>query len=195
MKHYFTNEYVESNLQKIDVKFLDNCFVFNTDNGVFSKKNLDFGSRTLLTAVVNKKINGKVLDLGCGYGAIGIILASILDVDVDMVDVNKRAIHLCEMNIKENKLKRAKAFISDCYNGINDAYDYIITNPPIRAGKVKVYEMLFKAKEHLNKNGELIFVIRKEQGAKSVIKDISEVANIDILEKNKSFFVISCIFR
>ncbi len=195
MNHYFTNSDIPSNLKKIDIYINNKSFVFNTDNGVFSKNNLDFGSRTLLDVLLNMNIYGNVLDIGCGYGVIGIILSSFFDnLSVDMADVNKRAIHLCNMNIKENNVFGCNAFVSDVYDEVNHKYDFIVTNPPIRAGKKVLYDFLFKAKNYLVTGGQLIFVINKDQGAKSVIKDLSLVGNVSILKKNKGFFVINCIF-
>lgn len=194
MNHYFTNENLPSNLKKINVSIKDKIFTFYTDNGVFSKKRLDFGSRSLINCLLDLDIKGDVLDLGCGYGVVGIILSSFFDIDVDMVDVNKRALHLANMNIKENNI-RANVFESNIYENINKKYDYIITNPPIRTGKDTVYKFLFGAKDYLKDDGYLIYVINKEQGAKSSIKDLEKVADIKVLDKNKGFFVICCNFR
>ena len=195
MDHYFTNNNHKSNLQLKTVKVLLKSFSFYTDNGVFSKRGLDFGSRSLIDALLKENIYGDVLDLGCGYGVIGIILSSFFDIKVDMVDVNLRAIHLCKMNIKENKIDTANTFVSNIYENIDKKYDFIITNPPIRAGKDIVYKFLFNAKDYLKENGCLYFVINKNQGAKSTIKDLEKIGKVSILEKNKGFFVIKCIFN
>lgn len=194
MSHYFTNENLKSNLKKVLVKINDKAFNFWTDNGVFSKSNLDFGSRTLINTVLKENLEGTLLDVGCGYGVLGIILSSFFNLKTDMIDINKRAVHLANMNIKENKLENITAFESNIYQNITKKYDYIITNPPIRAGKNIVYKILFDAKEHLNKNGSLYFVINKDQGAKSTIKDLEKISKVEVLEKNKGFFVIKCIF-
>lgn len=194
MNHYFTNENLKSNLRKIQVCISDKCFNLYTDNGVFSKSGLDFGSRTLIEAVLDEKISRDVLDVGCGYGAIGIILSSFFNINLDMCDVNLRALHLAKMNIKENKVKNVNVFESDIYSNVDKKYDYIITNPPIRVGKDILYKFLFEAREHLNENGILYFVINKDQGAKSVMKDLSEIADAEVVKKNKGFFIIKCKF-
>ena len=193
MSHYFTNDNLESNLKKIIVNVRDKKFVFNTDNGVFSKRGLDFGSRTLIDTLISLDISGKCLDVGCGYGAFGIILSSFFNLDVDMIDVNKRAVHLAVMNLKENDVS-ARAFYSNVYENVDKKYDIIVTNPPIRAGKDIVYKILFGARDYLVLGGALYFVINKDQGAKSVIKDLSTVASVTVLKKSKGFFVIKCIF-
>lgn len=191
MGHYFTNENLESKIQKFKIKIKDHEFSFNTDNGVFSKGELDFGTHLLIKNVIDKNINGEVLDLGCGYGPIGIILSKILDIKTTMVDVNKRAIHLTRMNIKENNLNNITALVSDGYNELaNQKYDYIISNPPIRVGKKILYDLLINAKNHLNKNGELIIVVRKEQGANSLIRDMSVYYSVKVIDKDKGFFII-----
>ena len=173
----------------------DKSFTFNTDNGVFSKKGLDFGSRVLIETLLLEDLSGKVLDVGCGYGPIGIILSSFFTLNIDMIDINKRAIHLAKMNIKENNIKNVSAYESDIYSSIKNKYDYIVTNPPIRAGKEVVYKILFDAKEHLKKGGALYFVINKKQGAKSAIKDLEKVSKIQVLNKKSSFFLLICIFN
>ena len=117
-------------------------------------------------------------------------MSKILASTVDMVDVNKRALHLTQMNIKNMKVN-AECFLSDAYKSVTEKYDIIITNPPIRAGKDKVLEILLGAKEHLNIDGTLYYVIRKDQGAKSITKVLSETYKIELLEKNKGFYIYS----
>lgn len=194
MGQYFTNEKLPSQVRKIKFDVLNNHFELLTDNGVFSKDGLDFGSRLLLESIPLDEVGAKVLDMGCGYGAIGIVVNKILSVDVDMIDVNLRALHLCERNIKENHCTNIKAFESNCYCNITEKYNTIITNPPIRAGKDIVYDIVMNAKEHLLEDGKLFLVIRKEQGAKSLIFDLKKIYNVEILEKKKGFFVLKCTF-
>ena len=191
MGQYFDNVDLKSELRKIDVNILDRSFSFYSDNGVFCKDRLDFGTRLLLENIDWDNVSGKILDVGCGYGPIGIIASKITDSNVVMCDVNKRAVHLTERNIKENKVN-CTVIESSCYENIKDKYDVIITNPPIRAGKKIVYEILFGAKEHLVDNGLLYLVIHKDQGAKSLVKDLEKEYKVEILEKDKGFFVIKC---
>ena len=132
--------------------------------------------------------NKSILDVGCGYGFIGISLAKILNSKVVMVDINKRAVHLTNMNIKENKVN-AQAFESNIYENVKEKFDVIVSNPPIRAGKNIVLEILERAHEFLNINGELWFVIRKDQGAKSIAKELEKIYKIEIMEKSKGFYI------
>ena len=136
MGHYFINdENLKSEIKEYSVSINNTIFKFKTDNGVFSKGKIDFGSKLLIETVLNENLCGDGLDLGCGYGVIGIVVNKLLGLHMDMVDVNKRAIHLSKMNIKENACSEIDAFESDGYTNINKKYDFIITNPPIRVGK------------------------------------------------------------
>ena len=169
MGQYFSNEKLPSKVKKINAKICNQEFTFLTDNGVFSKDKVDFGSRLLLESIPLLEVGAKVLDVGCGYGTIGIVINKLTGASVDMVDVNKRAIHLALRNIKENDCRDTYAFESNCYQSVTLKYDTIITNPPIRAGKDVVYEIVMGAVNHLNVSGNLFLVVRKEQGAKSLL--------------------------
>lgn len=195
MAQYFENVNLPSKIIEYEAYFLGTKFVFKSDNGVFSKEKLDFGTRLLLESLPMKEMNGDILDLGCGYGVVSIILSKFVHANFDAVDVNRRALHLFEMNIKLNKVSDINFFESDCYEKVNKKYDYIITNPPIRAGKEVVYKMLRGAKDHLKEGGSLYFVMRKDHGAKTAIKDISDIYNCEIITKEKGFFIIKCICR
>ena len=191
MQYFENNKNLKSDINKINAKVKETSFIFYTDNGVFNKKGLDFGTRLLLE---NIELKGrKYLDVGCGCGPIGIYIGMQDDnYTVDMIDVNERAIHLCNMSKKENNLKNINIFKSDAYENIDKKYDCIITNPPIHAGKKKVYEIIGDAKEYLSKNGEIWIVIRKDQGAISLIKDFGDTYDIEIKTKNKGFLILKC---
>ena len=192
MGQYFNNENLPSNITKIDCFIRGKKFTFNSDNGVFSKNGVDFGSRLLLDFIPLEEVGGKILDLGCGYGVIGIVLNKLTGANVDMVDVNLRALHLTEMNVAANKCQNINVFESNVYENINTKYTSIVTNPPIRAGKKVIYDMLFNAKEYLTDDGNLYFVIRKQQGAKSMMSDLEKEYNLEIIEKKKGYFIIKC---
>ena len=193
MGQYFDNEKLPSKMVKTNAVILGRKFSFFTDNGVFSKDGLDFGSRLLLETIPLEEVGGKVLDMGCGYGVFGIALNKILNCSVDMVDVNLRALHLTEINAKENGCSNVRIFESYTYSNVNSKYTSIVTNPPIRAGKKVVYDIVMNAKDYLETNGKLFVVIRKEQGAKSLVKDLQENGySVDILEKKSGFFILKC---
>ena len=194
MSHYFKNENLPSDIKKTECLVLSHRFVFLTDNGVFSKNGLDFGSRLLLESIPLNSLGDRMLDVGCGYGTFGIVINKITGISVDMVDVNKRAIHLAERNIKENHCSNINVFLSDAYEEVTNKYTSIITNPPIRAGKEVVYRIVMGAKNHLEKEGNLFLVIRKEQGAKSLIADLEKEYSVEILNKKKGFYILKCTF-
>ena len=193
MGQYFTNEQLPSDIKETTCVVLGNHFKFLTDNGVFSKDGLDFGSRLLLEVIPREEVGGKILDMGCGYGVFGIVLARVTSHRVDMVDVNHRALHLSKRNAKLNGVSDlVSIFESNCYSNISEKYSTIITNPPIRAGKKIVYDIVMNARNYLEDGGNLYLVIRKEQGAKSLIVDLEKVYTVKVLEKKKGFFIIQC---
>ncbi len=192
MGQYFDNQDLPSKMVKREVSLLGDRFIFYTDNGVFSKDGLDFGSRFLLESIPLEEIGGKILDMGCGYGVFGIILSRITGNDVDMVDVNLRALHLAKRNCDLNNIDNVNVFESNCYENVKDKYAVIITNPPIRAGKKIVYEIVMGAREYLEEGGCLFLVIRKEQGAKSLIRDLGDIYKVDILNKKSGYYAVKC---
>ena len=189
MSHYFTNDYVKSHENIVNVIVNNVKLKFIVDNGVFSKKGLDFGTRTLLENIDLDKIAGDVLDFGCGYGPIGIYINKITKANVDMIDINKRALALAKRNAKLNDVN-VNVFESNIYENISEKYNFIITNPPIRVGKKLLYEILFDAENHLKENGELWLVINKNQGAKTLAKDLEQTYDVTIVTKNKGFYII-----
>lgn len=193
MNQYFTNnDNIKSERRIIKYNYDSISLSFISDNGVFSKDRIDYGSRLLVDTYIkynkDKKINN-FLDVGCGYGFISILLSKILNVNGVGVDVNKRALKLADENAKLNKVD-IKFIESNCYENIDGRYELIITNPPIRAGKSVVLNILRGASDYMSDVGELWFVIRKDQGAKSVINEISSLYKIDMVEKSKGFFII-----
>lgn len=193
MSQYFTNdENLKSEYRNIIYKYKDYIFNFTSDLGVFSKDRVDYASKLLVEnyfKVGRKNVN--VLDVGCGYGFIGITVSKIMNSKVDMIDVNKRAVHLSNLNIK-NMNVNAISFISDIYSNIDKKYDVIISNPPIRAGKKVYMNIINNAANYLNDDGEFYFVMNKDHGVKNVIEKIKDVYDINVLDKDKGFFVILC---
>ena len=150
------------------VKHYEDCYRKNGDNnrGVDWPNKEDALTRygVMLDVIRYDKVNTEkpsVLDFGCGYGPIGIYIAKNTNANVDMIDINERALKLSKDNAKINKVD-VNIFESDIYTNITKKYDYIITNPPIRVGKKILYKILIGAKDYLKKEGHLIFVINKD---------------------------------
>ena len=184
MSHYFINDDSLKDKEKI---------IHSEIQGVnlSSKDKIDYGTKLLLNSIDIDDMKGDVLDLGCGIGVIGITIKSKNNlVLVDMVDVNERGINLSKYNMKLNGVN-TNIFISDVYSNINKKYDYIITNPPIRAGKEVVRKFLFGGYDYLNDNGMLYFVMRKDHGVKSMIKELESKYNVTIVNKDKGFYIVS----
>lgn len=195
LAHYFENdENLKSTRKNKTVKIGNQLFYFETDNGVFSKKGLDFGTRTLLETIDLSKIHGNVLDFGCGYGPIGIYIASNTDSKVHMIDINRRSLELARKNVNLNHVN-VQIYESDIYQNVVETFDFIISNPPIRVGKKILYQILIDAKNHLNPNGQLWIVINKNQGAKTVVDDLKQIYEVRVVAKNKGFYVICATKR
>ena len=192
MSQYFDNDNnIKHNKKIIEFYFNDKKYNVYSDNGVFSKDKFDYGTRLLLDSIDISKLSGTVLDLGCGIGVVGIILGTInKNINIDMIDINERAISLVRDNLTLNKVK-ANVFSSDVYSNVDKKYDYIITNPPIRAGKEVVRKFLFGGYDYLNDNGILYFVMRKDHGVKSMIKELESKYNVTIVNKDKGFYIVS----
>ena len=192
MSQYFDNDKsIKSNKKLIEFNFNNKKYNVYSDNGVFSKDRFDYGTRVLLESIDINNLCGNVLDLGCGIGVVGIILGTInKNINIDMVDINDRAINLAKENMSLNKVK-GNVFISDVYSNINKKYNYIITNPPIRAGKEVVRRFLLGGYDYLTDDGTLYFVMRKDHGVKSMIKELENKYVVNTLNKDKGFYMIS----
>lgn len=196
MSHYFENdENVKSYIRYFTVYFENKAIKFASDNGVFSKNGVDAGSELLVKTYLDKGKKGRTLDVGAGVGVLGIMISKFSNSEVDMLEINKRAVELCEKNIAYNELEnRCRVFESNVYEKADGKYDVIVSNPPIRAGKKVVYEILEKSKDYLNDYGELWVVIRKKQGADSAKKKMAEVfGNCETVKKDSGFYILkSC---
>ncbi len=194
MPHYFSenNDTLKSNPTEIAFSVNGTNMRFITDVGVFSKDNLDRGTKVLLDYLVIEDHVKSVLDLGCGYGTVGIYLAKKYQLNVDMIDVNKRAIELSKKNAQLNDVK-TNVFESNGFSNVTGKYDLIITNPPIRAGKKVYYQFFSDGVNHLNEFGSFILVINKKHGAMSAIKYLETIyKSVEIIGKSKGFQVVLC---
>lgn len=193
MSHYFTPDPsdVASRPKRFSFRIGEATYAMESDAGVFSKQGLDFGSRLLIESTV-LPTGSKVLDLGCGYGVIGIVLAKRDNVEATLVDVNRRALELARKNAKGCGVA-VRLIESDGFANVDGAFDHIVTNPPIRAGKKVVYAWFEQAKDHLVQNGTFSLVIRKDQGAPSAQKALEGMyARVEIVAKKSGYFVFRC---
>ena len=192
MSYYFTsNNGKEPNRKKIRFRFLANMETFISDDGVFSKDTLDFGSRVLLEYLVKEPLKGKVLDLGCGIGYIGILLKKYIpEIELTMVDVNETAVQLAKENSELYGQKNIVA-VSDGLASIDGTFNVIVTNPPIRTGKANIYRLFNDAFSRLEENGVMYIVIRKQQGAESALKYLETLGTTEVLDKVKGYWILS----
>lgn len=194
MKHYYTdNSDLKSEPRMIDYEYKHLKLQFKSDLGVFSKDKVDYGSNVLLKNIDNIKDNATILDVGCGYGPIGITLAKLYpNSKIDMIDVNNRALSLARENIILNHIEnRMNVYQSDGYNEVTTTYDVIVSNPPIRAGKEVVHRILEEAIQHLNQNGSLWIVLQKKQGAPSAKKKMIDIfGNCEIVKRDKGYYLL-----
>lgn len=191
-QYFENNDKLKSNIQTIKYYFKKNTLLFDTDNGVFSKSGIDYGSNVLLQTLPDLSGKNTLLDVGCGYGTMGLTIAKkYSDLKVDMVDVNLRAIELSKNNALKNDIHNVDIYESSCYQNVDKVYDVIISNPPIRAGKKIVFEILSGAYEHLVEGGELWIVIQKKQGAESSLKHLKTLfENVEVVNKDGGYWII-----
>ena len=191
--HYYSADpNSEHKYQTAEWTYRGHALRFTTDAGVFSKGEVDYGTQVLLKALP-EEMNGRVLDLGCGWGAVGVSLGRAYpDCGIVMSDVNRRALELSEKNAKANGVS-VQIVESDGLENEPGSFDYIITNPPIRAGKQVIYKMFSDSAEKLTEKGQLYLVIRKQQGAESALKYLKTIfSEVDTIEKSGGFWVIRC---
>jgi 16S rRNA (guanine1207-N2)-methyltransferase len=194
MEHYFSNNPRSNHdLLEIDEHFGNETFYFFTDAGVFSKSGIDKGTRLLLESLepLSKE---RVLDLGCGWGAIGIIISRFYpQAEVHLSDVNPRAISLSKRNAKKNRVS-VDLHLSDSFGNIEMEFDIILTNPPIRAGKKVIYNMISQSYDHLVNGGRFYSVVRTKQGAKSYGEELGKYFSIvDIVKRGGGYKVFKAV--
>ena len=194
MSHYFVNDdKVASKPRNVVYSINGVDFSLESDNGVFSKNDLDKGSELLIETLLPINLGKALLDLGCGIGVIGLTLAYFHPtLNVCLTDVNTRALGLCNANAKKLRLSQKVTILqSDVYTKVEGKFDSIVSNPPIRAGKKVTYEIYKGALEHLNNGGSLYIVIRKQQGALSVKSYLEQLfGNVTVLAREKGYYIL-----
>ena len=192
MSHYFSKNQndVKHQIKVIDFTYKNRQLTFKTDAGVFSKDHVDSASALLLNHVQLVQ-NQAVLDLGCGYGVIGIALATSTPLELTRVDVNERAIDLAKENAEFNRVD-ADIFTSEGFDSVTKRFDHIISNPPIRIGKPALYQLFKTAKAHLKSQGSLWLVMHKKHGALSAMTFLETLYKVSLVKRHKGFHVIRC---
>ena len=188
--HYYTeNPNSAHDEREITISALGETLRFTTDAGVFSRDALDRGTEVLLKAL--PPLSGRVLDLGCGWGAVGVTLGKCYPfLDLTLTDINQRAVELARRNLAANHV-RAEVVQGDGYAAVRGPFDAIITNPPIRAGKATIYALFDNARALLNPGGALYIVIRKQQGAPSALAHLRQTwPTAEILDRASGFWVL-----
>ncbi len=198
MNHYFTAEPQGGHQEKsIQFRHQGIDFTFVTDQSVFSRQRLDYGTECLLEAIGrdDRPKTGRLLDLGCGYGVVGIVLKRLHPaLSVVLCDINKRAVDLARRNAELNQTRFVTVVQSDGTSRVEGTFDVIATNPPIRAGKETVHRFFREAAEHLNPAGCLFVVIRKQQGAPSALKRLQELfGEVAVVSRSAGYWVIKCV--
>ena len=194
MSYYFDeNPNSESNIKEIKLSLYGQNYAYFTDNGVFSKSKIDEGTYIFLKVLLPLHLTGRILDLGCGYGPIGLTIAlNEKQARVNLADINSRALALASRSGERLNLNDRVTFLhSDIFEKIEGPYDSIVVNPPIRAGKVVTYRMYLESKQYLIDGGSLYVVIRRKQGAESAFKYIETIfENVSVLHKEKGYWII-----
>ncbi len=186
MPHYYSEKQTSPlRLEKIKAILRGKLFEFYSGSGVFSKKKVDNGTRVLVENCVVKN-NWKILDLGCGYGVVGIVIAKIFPkTTILMVDVNKRALKLAKMNLELNNVDNVEVKYSNLYSAVKEKFNTIVVNPPITAGRKLCFSIIEESKEHLEKDGLLQLIARHRKGGKMLGEKMLEVFG-NMEEKTKS---------
>ena len=197
MQHYFIEkQHSQDDYFEFEGVVADMKLKFRSCDSIFSKNEIDEGTSTLLNTIFHKvELKGSGLDLGCGYGVIGISIIKKLGLNCDMLDVNGTAVELARYNLMLNGIRSgAKVFKSNGFEEVEGTYDFIVTNPPIKTGKKLLFELMEGCFNHLNKGGTLTLVIRKDHGEESLKKKLIEIfGNCEILKRNKGYYILHCI--
>jgi 16S rRNA G1207 methylase RsmC len=195
MPHYYSeNQTSPLRLEKIKSILRNNSFEFYTGSGVFSKKRVDKGTEILVNNCIAKD-NWKVLDLGCGYGVVGVVIGKICPkTKILMVDFNRRALKLAKMNLELNNVENAEIRHSNLYSKIDEKFDTIIVNPPITAGRKTCFDIIEGAKGHLEKGGILQMVARHRKGGKILGEKMLDIfGNMNFIAKRAGYRIYSSV--
>jgi len=193
--HYFVDkEHKEEDFFIFSEVFNEKLIKLKSCDNVFSKNEIDYGTKVLINSIIkNYNLNNKLcLDLGCGLGVVSIILSKFFnDVNFVLSDITDIAIKLSKENLELNNCKKFEILKSNLFENINKTFDFIITNPPIRAGKKLLLSLIENSKNFLKENGKLVLVIRKSHGEESIKKHMKTIfESVEIIKRDKGFYVL-----
>ncbi len=163
-----------------------------TDAGVFSRGHLDRGTELLLEALELGPCEA-ILDLGCGTGVLGIAAAKLSEGGhVVLTDVNERAVGLARANLRANGVGNAEVRAGSLYEPVSSlAFDHILCNPPIRAGRAVVDRIISEAPGHLLDGGRLWLVARTRQGANAIRERMARAfGNAEVVRRGSGYKVL-----
>ena len=197
MEQYFAKDPSSKSIDKsFEYEFLGEVFRFVTNNGVFSKNKVDFGTDLLMRTFCEdiKTTPKTIADAGCGIGIVGVVLGRIFkNAKITMFDINERSVECSKENVRKNRIENVGVKNSDLFGNIEETFELILTNPPIRAGKKLVFDLYQEAYRHLKHGGSLYVVIQKKQGAQSSIEKLKEIfLNCQVLQKKSGYYVLKC---
>lgn len=190
--HYFAAyPKSEAKLGVIRTYLRGRSFEFLTATGVFSKKRVDLGTRLLIDSMVLPE-KGYVLDVGCGYGAIGIAAATFNpNLRVVMIDVNKRAVWLAKQNVQRNSVNNVEVRRGRLYEPVEGlTFNCVLSNPPVSAGMGTVKAVIVEAPKHMANKACFQMVVRSKIGKKRLKMLLEEVfGNAEILARKSGYRV------
>ena len=198
MRHYFLDsQKTQADYFSFKEVFLNNSYTFYSSNDVFSKEHIDEGTKVLLKTIIDnyKSLDGNVLDLGCGYGVVGIVLKKhYKNIFVTFVDINNTAVELTQKNSVANGVDNYQVIQSNITQSVDRPYDYVFSNPPIKAGKDVLFGFVTETYNVLKQGGELVLVIRKDKGQESLQKHMNIIfGNASVINRDKGYYIIKSV--
>jgi 16S rRNA G1207 methylase RsmC len=191
--HYFTSQpSCNDKFGIVKTALRGRNFEFLTSSSVFSKRKVDLGTRVLIEAMILPQ-SGNVLDIGCGYGAVGIsAAASNPKLQVVMTDVNMRAVRLAKQNVETNRVRNAEVRYGYLYEPVESMrFDCVLSNPPVSAGMDMVKAIIEGAPKVMGAGGSFQMVIRSKIGAKALPEAFcAAFGNCEVLARESGYRVL-----
>lgn len=195
-EHYFSERPISAErrgLVKTRLRGME--FGFVTSSGVFSIRRVDRGTRLLVESMVLPG-EGRVLDMGCGYGVVGVVAGRLVPgLEVWMTDINERAVSLARLNLDRNGVE-AEVRQGDLYEPVGGMrFGVVLSNPPISAGLRRVVRPLVEgAVAHLEVGGSLQVVVQSRKGGKTLAAMMEDAfGGVEVLARGGGYRVLMSI--